>query len=936
MAFSIGHLFGRDEELVWLVDRIAATRAGNGAAVLIEGEPGIGKTALVQFVSSPAIAHDCQVFHGAGDELASDLPLMPLLDALDVDDASEDPERAAITRLLHGDLHTSATELVAAAGERIIGLVDEECVRGPAILVLDDLHWADRATVAIWHRLAKLAAHLPLLLIGTTRPPSQGDDVLVLQDDRSAVDTLRLGPLSGAAVAELVGELTGGRPSADLSTMAEGAAGNPLYVTELISTLHRDGGLAVRPSGVVEVQAAQVPGSLSAAIEHRLGFLSGDAHLVLRAAALLGMRFTATNLATALHRRMADLIPVLDQATVAGVLIETGTRLSFRHPLVRAALYEGMPMTVRAAWHAEIGHALVERGAPMDDVARQLIAAFDPQAGFDRRPDRWVLDWLSANGASLVSKAPDAAARLLDRVVEPAEADPDPLLVCRLADALYRAGRLDRAEEVCRTAMGPVADTGCLTELHWTLFQCRAMTGRAAESVPELEAALAEPACDAASRARLRALLARTHWNLGDRNAADEMARTALTEARDTGDSLAAGWALHVRTIVAMEHRQMREALPLFDQAKDVLRPGPTTTDLRLLLQINRAVTLASLDEVTEAVDAAREARELADRSGHVVRMAQAQSALGQLLYDRGDWDDALVEVDLLADDLKHPMVVCCDHGVAALINLQRGDPDTAHQHLATARTSERQLGARMVPLLALADSMEHERGGNLPDALAVLLAAAGDGLEAEELLADIVRLAVLAGAAGTARNALARLETLATDSEVPHRIASVSLATGLIDADADRLLRAAGEYEDAGQPLFRAKAYESAAVALADDGDTAAAREALGHAVELYTELGADWHVARAVARLRGHGVRRGPQGTHQRASSGWASLTPAETVVAELVREGMSNRQIAEQLFLSPRTVATHVSHILGKLRVRTRTDIAREASVRALASR
>jgi DNA-binding NarL/FixJ family response regulator len=933
VAIGIGHLFGRDQELLWLVDRIAAIRDGRGAAVLVEGEPGIGKTALVQHASSGPTVLGCQVFHGTCDELAHDLPLIPLLDALGIDETSDDAERIAITRLLHGDTQSSAGELVAAAGERIIGLVDDECGRAPTVLVVDDLHWADRATTAIWHRLAKLAAHLPLLLIGTSRPTGPGDDVLVLQEDHAVVQTLRLDRLSGPAVTSLITELAGGRPSADLSSMAEGAVGNPLYVSELISTLDRDGTLAPGPSGIVDVRAGQVPSSLSAAIEHRLGFLTGDTHLVLRAAALLGTRFTATNLATALHRRITDLIPVLDQATVAGVIVEAGARLSFRHPLVRAALYEGMPMTVRAAWHAEIGRALAEAGASMDDVARQLIASFDAPAELDGRPDRWVLDWLSANGASLVSKAPAAAARVLDRIVSATDTDPDPTLVCRLADALYRAGKPDRAEEVCRTAMGTVSDIDCLTELHWTLFQCRAMTGRAAESVPELEAALAEPGDDGAGRARLRALLARARWTLGDRGTADDIARTALAEATVSSDSLAAGWALHVRTIVAMEDRRMRAALPLFDQAKDVLRPGPATTDLRLLLQINRALTLANLDQVTAAVDEVRDARELADRSGHVVRMAQAQSALGQLLYDRGDWDDALVEVDLLQDELKHPMVSCCDHGVAALINLQRGDPDTTRQHLAAARLGEQHLGNRVVPMLALATSLEQERAGALPDALAALSA---DGLDNEELLPDIVRLAVLMKEPDTAKEALSRLEDLASDDEVPHRVASVSYASGLVDGDADALLRAAAEYGEAGQPLLRAKSYEASAVVRAEDGQSGAARDAFGHAVDLYTELGADWHVSRTQARLRGYGIRRGPQGARQRAGTGWDSLTPSETVVADLVREGMSNRQIAGKLFLSPRTVATHVSHILGKLKVRTRTDIAREASLRVLASR
>ena len=115
------------------------------------------------------------------------------------------------------------------------------------------------------------------------------------------------------------------------------------------------------------------------------------------------------------------------------------------------------------------------------------------------------------------------------------------------------------------------------------------------------------------------------------------------------------------------------------------------------------------------------------------------------------------------------------------------------------------------------------------------------------------------------------------------------------------------------------------------DRGERDPARAAFTRAVDLYSSLGATRDVDRLQARFRAHGIRRAPRVKHRRARHGWDSLTPAETKIAALVAQGMTNPQIAARLFLSHRTVATHVSHILGKLDVRSRIDIAREATDR-----
>jgi DNA-binding CsgD family transcriptional regulator len=158
----------------------------------------------------------------------------------------------------------------------------------------------------------------------------------------------------------------------------------------------------------------------------------------------------------------------------------------------------------------------------------------------------------------------------------------------------------------------------------------------------------------------------------------------------------------------------------------------------------------------------------------------------------------------------------------------------------------------------------------------------------------------------------------------------------GLLDRDAPRLLAAAERYDDAGRPLLSAKALEAAAGHFVEAGDRGQARDAFTRAVDVYTSLGAAADVARVQAAFRAHGIRRGSHAKHRRAQSGWDSLTATEIKIAAFVQEGLSNPEIAARLMLSRRTVATHVSHILKKLDVHSRTDIAREAALRTIASR
>ncbi len=935
-------LIGRESEMALLTGLIKEVAKGRGSSALIEGEPGIGKSALVRATVAEAPDAGCQVFWGAGDELGQALPLLPFLDGLRVREPSTNPRRNTIVQLLRGEVTADrGTDVPAVLAEQLLALIAEQCAMRPTILVVDDLQWADQASITLWGRLARSAQQVPLLLVGMMRPAPQRDDLLALRRVVGDDARLQLTGLSGVAVADLVADLAGGKPDGNLLRLADGAAGNPLYLTELVAALTRSSGLTVTEAGAAMLAGGSAPSSLSAAIADRLGFVAGPVREVLRAAALLGTDFAVPDLAIVLGRQVADLIPAVDEACAVGVLAESRHGLGFRHPLIRAALYDDMPTPVRAAWHRDAGRALAEAGAPPDRVARQMLRAVGGPGDETEPMDEWMLDWLARTADPLVGQAPGVAAELLARAVasSPAGSARHGWLASRRADALYRIGDIAEAEQVVNRALEHATEPDLLVDLNWTLAQCRMLAGLSAESLATLDRALASPGISARHRARLLVLAARTHSTLGEVEETGRVATIALAAASEAGDNWAMGWALYMLALVTAVQAHLTDALPLFDRALAVTDADPALTDLRLLLQINKAVVLGCLDQYEQAFAAAGQARHLADQVGTAIRLAQAHSALGQLLFQTGRWDDAMAEVEILPENLKGPGTACCDLGIAALVSFHRGQVGAARRHLAAAAPYAERLGHRLITSLALARSLDSEHDGALPEALAALTDAV-DGnteeLEIEDLLPDAVRLAAQTGDTGTARSLASQAAALAAESEIPHRQANALYCRGLLDHDAPRLLAAAELYGKAGRPLLSAKALEAAAGHFVDTGDRGEARAAFTSAVEVYTSLGAAADVAQLQAMFRAHGIRRGPHAKHRRARSGWDSLTATEIKIAAFVEEGLSNPEIAARLLLSRRTVATHVSHILKKLDVHSRTDIARESALRTIASR
>jgi DNA-binding CsgD family transcriptional regulator len=996
-----GVLAGRANEQSLLDGLMRELARGSGNAVLLEGEPGIGKTALVRSAIATAdLAAQtgqqgaCQTFWGAGDELGQELPLSPFLDALRVRAASVNARRTTIAGLLRGEVTVDrGSDVPAMLAEQLIALVIDETAVQPVVLVIDDLQWADAASVKLWGRLARTAPQVPLLLIGMTRPAPQRDDLLTLRRVVDEGNRIQLDALPQSTVAELVGTLAGGRPDAGLLRLAAGAAGNPLYLTELFAALGRSGGIAVSSSGKARLAADSVPDSLPGAIADRLGFVSAATRQVLRAAALLGVEFALDDLTAVLGKTVAELVPALDEARATGVLTDAGggAGLAFRHPLIREALYVEMPGAVRSAWHRDAGRALATAGAATDRVAKQLLRAIGGSNGrgltegtdhagwsssigakpvggniplpggsplapesmaldFERPPvgrsapmgqvDEWILDWLATSADSLVGQAPGVAAELLGQAVAgvPAGSVRHGWLASRLADAFYRTGDCAAADQVAERALSYATDPDLLVDLHWTLTQCRMTSGAGTEAFTALEEALVAPGISAKHRARLHVLAARTSLYLNDAEAAQRQANEALASATEANDTWATGWAVHVLALMAMIRGELTEALPLYDRGLAVTETDPALNDLGLLLQINKAVALGNLDQWDEALATAERVGHTADQVGTSLRQIQAHTTFGQALYEMGRWDDSLTEITVVPEDLKHPQIACCERGIAAEIYFHRNDPGSARQQLAAAEPHWQLVDYRAIPSLVLARSLEREQSGACGEALEVLTSALDsnpDDLgEIEDFFADAVRLAVKVDDKAIAQRVTEQAVTLAEGSDIPHQQAAALYCRGMVARDFETLLEAAERYADAGRPLPRAKALEAAAECLVVAEERTAARQAFEQAVEVYEFLGAEADLNRVQSDFRAHGIRRGPHSKHRRAVSGWDSLTDAELKVAAFVEEGLSNPDIAARLMLSRRTVATHVSHILKKLNVATRTDIARESALRASA--
>ncbi|MFG1954586.1 AAA family ATPase [Micromonospora sp. NPDC048830] len=936
-------IVGRDVELAVLRELIVGVAEGRGGMVWVDGEPGIGKSTLLSAAMDEAARLGCAVYAGAAPELLPPFPLQVLLDALRVGRDSVDPLRAPLVGLLRGEGRSELVtprDAAALLAEQVLVLVDRLCSVSPVVLVLDDAQWADEASLSVWSRLGRAAAQAPLLLVAACRPVPRRPEVTATRRDlvERGATVLPLGALSAPQVIEVVGELVGAVPSGALAELTGQAGGNPLYAREAVEALVRESRITVA-AGVAELtDAGEWPGSLPEAIGRRLGFLPERIRSVLGLAAVLGSAFTVDDLGVVSGQAATELMVVVDEAVAGGVLAASGDRLVFRHGLIRQALYEAMPASLRAALHRQAARALAGAGAPVERVAEQLLAG--PVTA-----DEWMIDWVAREAAAMTYRAPRVAVDLLTRVRGAVDDDPRrERLDADLTVALSQLGDNKQVEQLAHPVLAFSRDPVVTARVAWTLVYALMRMGRYERAVEVAEHTLERPGLSAVWAARLCALRALALIGDGRFDEARGAAARAEAEGHQAGDRLAAGYALHALALI--EHNQRRDVaaqVALIDRALAVLGDEPPVADLRLLLMINRAGGLDNLGRPAEADDAFGQAMVFAERAGTPPRLGHLRAKIADYSFYRGRWDEALAELQASADLPTDMTYRLAGRGVRALIAVHRDDlPAAEREFVGIEELTSPGNGLRLyADLLLVAWALAAEREGRPGEALARLLAAFDpEGMrdfpqltpDTPMWLADVVRLALASGDRTTATatataTAAAWANAVPQGQASPATTASAGYCAGLLAADPTGILTAADTFHRIGYPLFRAQALEDAAVLYADRGDQLAARAAYAQAIEVYTSLDAAWDIMRADARLRLYGIRRGRRGPRRRPTIGWEALTTTERKIADLVAAGQSNPNIAAQLFLSRRTVETHVSHILAKLGAHSRVDIARE---------
>jgi DNA-binding CsgD family transcriptional regulator/tetratricopeptide (TPR) repeat protein len=921
-------LLERDTEIDELAALVRDARTGDGRVVLVEGPAGIGKSRLLAEARRRASASGVRVLTARGSELEREFPFgvvrqlfePPLMDeqlaqrALAGSAAAARPIFEALDESLGG-----AGDAGFAALHGLYWLAVNLTSGGPVLLSIDDLHWCDRPSLRFVAYLAHRLEGLPLLLAATLRPAEPGADAALLAEiatDPLAV-AIRPAPLTQAGADQLVRERLGTQPGRRFGTAVhEVTGGNPLLVHELLKVLHEEG---VHPE---DTQAGMVrelgPRAASRSVLLRLARLSPDAIAVARTAAVLG---DGADL-----RRVASLAGLDEEAAARATgtlsraeILRPEAELAFVHPLVRAAVYEDVPPAERQRQHALAARMLADMGAAEEQVAAHMLAM--PRSG-----DPWVVETLShAARIALGRGASESAVAYLQRALEEPPAPvrrPQLLLELGAAQVLVSApaavaplraaydelrdpaARGVAAEALVRTLTftHPPADTVAVArqaaaELPAELFDLRqaieAMeliavhfgaddTGYA----PRFERARADREGDGPG-SRMLAAAAAWNWALTG-GSAEECSRLAL-EALADGVLLAADPAFTtVVAAVVLVLADREEALEVWDEMMaDAHRRGSLFGALGVHLW--RGWTLTHRGELGEAEASLTEAREEAILWGSDAGAGgpYVSGILGRLLVERGDLTGARQVLAHRGNPAPSSDgdLYCLRAEVELLLAEDR--PDDA---VAAADLYAQRLRTYVNPAWAPWRTLKAQALGRLGrDAEAIALAR-------EEL--DPARRWGSPSAIG---RALRVLGTLEREDGLTH----LGEAIAVLDGSPARL------------ELAKALAAYGSALRLARQPTEA--REPLRRALELAGACESPPLVRHVSAELHASGAR-----PRREAASGVGALTASEQRVAGLAAGGKSNRDIAQTLYVTPKTVEVHLSNAYRKLGIRSRREL------------
>jgi ATP/maltotriose-dependent transcriptional regulator MalT len=907
-------VIGRERELA-AVERLLATDEQELRALVFEGEPGIGKTTLWQaaVAAAPGRVLSCRpaeaetklsyasVADLVGRIVDDELPSLPEPQRVAVDVAllrassgGPPPDRRAVATGVHSVLRAAA----AAA---------------PLVLAIDDVQWLDAASAAVLAFALRRLADVAVRVVLTVRVAGGlAPDPLDLERTLPGrVERVPLAPLSLSGLHHMIRERLGVTfPRPTLTRIAQASGGNPLFALELARAL-------------TEVEAQPVPGeplpvpdTLAALMATRIARLPAAAREALLAAACLST--PTVDEVAAVGGGGASLEPAQRADVVA---IDDEGRIRFMHPLLASTVYSSASVARRRAMHAALAEVVPE----LEERARHLALAVD-------RPDERVAAQLSGAARAADRQAsPHAAVELAELALRLTEPDDDEARARRsfeLAEHLFRAG--DAAG--CRRLLEELVDEMPHGALRARALELLARTlhvgGTAAEAVRRCEEALADAADDAALRARIHATFARVEYD--DFDLARRHARAALDllETMDEPDPEVLGQALCAEVGVRFT---AGEPLPLdlVERALELERiaPAPDVADrmsaalgvwlkvdgdfenARRWLEVTYRTAVDEGDDAslpyalshlpqleiwtghwTEAERRAREHLELAEETGQIDQRRQALYNLAYVLAHLGRVDAARAAADeLLAEGEAAGDVWSTANALAVLgfLELSLGNPATAADVLRRN--------------LELRDAIGTDEPLRAQSELAQALVELGDVDEAAGVVSSFETRVRRSG----------RRPLLALAAAARARLAA---ARGDLDGASAALDEAIAEHERTPVPFDRARTLLVLGQVQRRRGERRAARATLQQAQSVFEELGAPLWAERAAAEARRVPIRRGAA----------EDLTPTEEQVALLAASGRTNRDVAQTLFMSPKTVEANLTRIYRKLGIGSRAEL------------
>ncbi|HYH57841.1 MAG TPA: AAA family ATPase [Thermoleophilaceae bacterium] len=914
-------LLEREAEFEALSDALTSARAGSGRLLLIEGPPGIGKSTLLDVTKGRAADAGFLVLSAESDELEAGFPFgiaIHLLEpALRRDDAPDEvfDGPAALAASLFGPSDETASEPAGDASfARIHGLTwlcANLSARGPLLLAVDDAHWADTPSLVWLRYLARRLEALPLLLAVATRTgePDRGQEALRGMASAAFTRVLRPPPLSEPAGIALARSVLGDETSSEFARACHRAAGgNPFFLRELLAGIAEG-----PPEGAADRVADMVPSSVSEAVAARLARLDSASQRLARAIAVLGDAVPLHQAAAVAEIDVPEAARAADTLAAAG-LLRTELPAGFAHPLLRASVQAGLGVGARALLHRSAAQVLARERAKPELVAAHLLQS-EPEGA------AWAVDalWDSARRA-VANGAPAAAAQYLGRALaEGATHVSRGELLLALGQAQIDAGdpaSIETLEEATR-AEGD-ADA---VEAYRELGRALAVFGRLDDAAVAFDSASGAAGDDRRdARLEVEAELASIQLTLkGMSGVRERLAphREGLT-GRSGGERLLMAVAAYAD---AQANVPCDATARLAAQALDGWDEHALRSASLCFYGAIFALIYADRYDIADAAlaEALRDARE----RGSPTALANAAWLRAWIHLRCGRLAEAEAEAGsapgLESDEAGAGGPLLQSVVVEALV--QRGE-------LAAAEAILGDLADGEIPTILVFNALLYSRGllrlarGRLGDGLADLLGAGGEEISPAAFpwrsTAALAHRAL--GEREEASRRAAEELRLAREFGAPRALGIALTAFGVVEGDIDHLREAVAVLERSPAQLEFARAQLELGAALRRSGSRRLARDPLRAALDIARRCGAVPLAERAHEELAASGAR-----PRRSALSGREALTPSELRVARLAAEGSNNREIAQDLFITVRTVEGHLSRTYAKLEIGSRDQLA-----------